>query len=221
MLKNLDVFNIFLFIHIFGGMIGLIAGLVNVIRKKGDRKHRIAGKFFFWGMMTAGCTAFILSILHPSMFLFMVGVFTVYMVASGQRYLSLKKLHSGQQMQLPDWLLCGIMLLFGFGLAGYGIFYLAKGSSFGIVMVVFGGIGLMMALEDIRNFRGKSAFENVWLLMHLQRMTGGFIAALTAFLVVNMRIEFIPSFVAWLLPTVLITPLIFKWSKKYGKKVKE
>jgi uncharacterized membrane protein YbaN (DUF454 family) len=51
-------------------------------------------------------------------------------------------------------------------------------------------------------------------------MTGGFIAALTAFLVVNAKYfpEQIPGFVYWLLPTIIFTPLIITWSSKYEVK---
>jgi hypothetical protein len=43
-------------------------------------------------------------------------------------------------------------------------------------------------------------------------MCGAYIASLTAFLVVNVKI--LPSLIVWLLPTMVITPLIFIWSKK-------
>jgi uncharacterized membrane protein YbaN (DUF454 family) len=48
-------------------------------------------------------------------------------------------------------------------------------------------------------------------------MTGAFIASATAFLVVNAKYfpDIIPGFVYWLLPTIIFTPLIVKWSKKY------
>ena len=44
-------------------------------------------------------------------------------------------------------------------------------------------------------------------------MMGSYIAAMTAFIVVNNTI--LPEIVAWLLPTVIVTPLIIKWSRKY------
>jgi hypothetical protein len=62
--------------------------------------------------------------------------------------------------------------------------------------------------------------KNYWLLAHLQRMTGGYIAATTAFLVVNAQYSpvVLPSVVVWLLPTVILTPLTIAFSKKYKVK---
>jgi hypothetical protein len=47
---------------------------------------------------------------------------------------------------------------------------------------------------------------------HLGRMLGGTIAAVTAFTVVNVRIE--PAFVVWLAPTVVLTPVIAYWTAR-------
>jgi hypothetical protein len=73
-----------------------------------------------------------------------------------------------------------------------------------------------MVRNDLKIYSGKIKFENYWLLIHIQRMIAGYIAALTAFLVVNNT--YLPSIVAWLLPTVIFTPLIFYWSKKNAVK---
>ncbi|MBC7922645.1 MAG: hypothetical protein H7Z75_16310, partial [Ferruginibacter sp.] len=40
-----------------------------------------------------------------------------------------------------------------------------------------------------------------WLRMHIERMGGAYIATVTAFLVVNVRVE--PAFIPWLLPGLL------------------
>jgi hypothetical protein len=43
-------------------------------------------------------------------------------------------------------------------------------------------------------------------------MLAGTIAAVTAFTVVNVRVE--PAFVVWLAPTVALTPLIVYWNHR-------
>ena len=48
------VFKIILTLHILGGTVGLIAGTTNLVRKKGDKKHKLMGKIFAYGMYIAG-----------------------------------------------------------------------------------------------------------------------------------------------------------------------
>lgn len=48
--------------------------------------------------------------------------------------------------------------------------------------------------------------------VHMTRMMGAMIAVITAFLVVNVR--FSPSWVIWIAPTMVLTPLIALWSKR-------
>lgn len=211
------LFNALLALHIIGGAAGLITGTINIVRKKGDKKHKLTGKVFTYGMLTAGFSALLLSLLHPNYFLFIVGIFTIYMVATGNRYLYLKLLGQAQKPTLLDWSLTIGMLLFGLAFIGIGAYHLVKGNNFGIVFIVFGFVGLRFVKTDFDNYGGKPKETNYWLMAHLQRMLGAYIAATTAFLVVNLKylpVE-LPGIVFWLLPTLLVTPLILRWSKKY------
>lgn len=211
-----SAFKILLIIHIIAGSIGLFTGTINIIRKKGDNPHRLVGKFFFYGMIINAVVGFTMSILHDNLFLLIIAVFSFYLTASGQRFLSLKKLDKGQKPKIIDWMLTIMMLLFALFFIVYGIALLLNDNNFGIVLLVFGLISILMAKSDISVYRGKIKFKNYWLLLHIQRMTAGYIAALTAFLVVNNN--YLPPVVAWLAPTIIVTPLIFYWSKKNAVK---
>src|SRR3954468_12500544 len=107
-----NIFKVILILHIIGGGTALIGGTVNTIRKKGDRIHKLTGKCFLYGMLTSATCALVLSILHPNYFLFIVGIFTIYMTGTGVRYLSLKQLGDGQKPLPVDWILTGGMMLF-------------------------------------------------------------------------------------------------------------
>ena len=215
------IFKIFLILHIVGGSVGLLSGLLNIIRKKGDKKHKIIGKLFFVSMLIVGASSLVLSFLHPNYFLFMVGVFTLYMVSSGQRYLK-HKIQDKFESKLIDWTITISMLLAGLLFIGIGILTIIKPNLFGLVFITFGSLGLLFVRQDFKNYNDTTTIKNYWLIGHLQRMTGGFIAALTAFLVVNAKYfpEQIPSYVYWLLPTIILTQLIIKWSGKYEVKKK-
>lgn len=215
------VFNVFLILHIAGGSVGLLTGAINILRKKGDKKHRFIGILFLFSMLTTGISALVLAYLNPNHFLFIVGVFTLYLVGSGQRYLKHKQ-PSKLRSKLIDWIITSLMLLAGILFIGLGVSTIVKSNMFGLVYITFGSLGLLFVRQDFRNYNNTSTVKNYWLIGHLQRMTGGFIAALTAFLVVNNRYfpERIPSFIFWLLPTIILTPLIIKWSRKYEVKKK-
>jgi len=212
-----SLFTILLIFHITGGTLGLISGTLNLLFEKGDLKHKIIGKLFFYGMLATGFSSLLLAFIHPNYFLFMVGVFTLYLVRTGNRYIYLKMLGNGGNPSPGDWFITVAMLVFGFLFIGLGSIQLLKGNFFGIVFIVFGMIGLLFVKADLNNYRGKSKLKNYWLIAHLQRMCGAYIASLTAFLVVNAQYSPIelPGFIYWLLPSAVLAPLITYWSRKF------
>jgi uncharacterized membrane protein len=207
------LFKTFLVLHIVTGTLGLISGTINIIGKKGGKIHQIVGQIFLYSMLAVSISAFVLSIIHPNYFLFIVGVFTLYLVSSGTRYLHLKQLYKGQKPKFIDWFLTYFMLVFGILFIAFGVYHIFHRQIFGIVFITFGGIGLKMVMADFKNYKGKSVIVNVWMTAHIQRMIGAYIAALTAFLVVNNQI--LPGYIAWLLPTLILFPVIVKHTKKY------
>lgn len=211
-----QLFKLILYLHIACGTLALLSGTINMVRKKGDKLHTQIGLVFLYSLLSTGFCSFVLAIIHPSLFLFMVGVFTIHLVGTGQRYLSLKQLHNNQQAQLVDWALLAMMGITALVLLGYGVTYLVQGSLFGLVYIVFGNLGLRSVYNDIKNYQGKITNQNYWLVLHLQRMIGGYIAAITAFLVVNSKYfpDAIQGTILWLLPTIIFVPLMIVWSRK-------
>lgn len=208
-----QLFYILLVIHIISATIGLISGTLQMFRKKGDIVHKRVGRYFFFGMLVAGISGILMTFIHENLFLLIIGVFTIYMFSTGQRFLSLKLISLKTPAQKIDWILSITMLIFGFGFIIYGLFFLVNSNSFGSVLIIFGIISTIMSLQDFKIYKGKSKIKNIWLLIHIQRMIGAYIAAVTAFLVVNNT--YLPSILAWLLPSVVIVPFIILWSRKY------
>jgi uncharacterized membrane protein len=206
-------FKILLGIHIIAGSLGLILGTIIVLLKKGNGLHKLLGKIFAYSMLATGCLALILAVIHPNQFLFMVGIFTIALTATGWRYLYLKKIPQGQKPLLLDWVILVSTALFGIVFIIMGVQGLMQQNYFSIIPLIFGWRALAMAYTDYKIYKGKITHNNYWLLFHLQRMMGAYIASLTAFMVVNATNRL--NYVAWLLPAIIIVPLIFKWSKKY------
>ncbi len=208
------LFTILLIIHVTGGTCGLLTGSIIMCLKKGDKRHKLLGKIFAYAMLATSLVSLPMAYLHPNYFLFIIGVWTTYMVLTGYRALHFKT--KGTVFNWKDYSLTGSMLLFGLGFIGFGAFNLIQGVGFGIVFLVFGGLSLLMVYQDYKAFKDHVKFKNNWLLVHLQRMIGAYIASATAFLVVNNKV--LPPVIAWLLPTLILVPFIVKWSKKYGIK---
>ncbi len=207
--NKMNIFKILLAIHVFGGGSSLLLGLVVMLVEKGGKLHKTLGGIYFFAMSSAAIVAIPMSYIHPNYFLFIVSIFTLYMLVSGKRYIAKKKV----DINKFDWLLSFVMLIFAIAFIGFGAYKLYFSNSFGTVLVVFGFIGLLFVYQDYVTFRGKYSIKNYWLTTHLQRMIGSYVASLTAFLVVNNT--FLPSIIAWLLPTLLIVPLIIYWTRKY------
>jgi uncharacterized membrane protein len=214
-----QLFSFFLIVHIVGGSIGLISGTIVMLRKKGDKIHKRIGNAFTIGMSMVGISSFILSIIHPNTFLFVVGIFTMYMVITGKRYLKLKMLLKGKKPKPIDYAVSSIMLIASVIFLVKGILSVINSNFFGIVLIVFGALALLMLKDDYLNYSGKAKNENYWLLAHFQRFAGAYISSASAFLVVNFKYLNLdlPGFVVWLLPTAIITPLIFYWTEKNKK----
>jgi uncharacterized membrane protein len=205
----MDIFNILLAIHIVGGVTSLLLGLYTLIAKKGTKRHKKIGIIYYTAMVSAALVAMPMCYLHPNYFLFIISVFTAYMLLTGKRYLTHKTLNS---ITIYDWSLTVIMALFGSAFIVFGLINLFNGNTFGIVFLVFGLISLLFVRQDWINFKGKSTIRNFFLTKNIQRMMGSYIVSVTAFLVVNN--EILPPVFVWLLPTVVIAPLITIWTRK-------
>jgi hypothetical protein len=171
-------------------------------------------------MLLSGLTALVLSIVHPSTFLFAIGIFTIYLIGTGTRHIALKlKGDASTSPTWMDWTLTLLMLGFGLVLVGYGVYKIVHSNYFGIVLIVFGLVGLSGVRQDFKYYQGLEKDRLYWLRTHIARMTGGYIAATTAFLVNNTQhLQNIPGYIYWLLPTIILTPLIIKWQRQYISK---
>lgn len=208
--------RIVLILHIIGGFLALTSGLIAMTARKGGRLHRLNGKIYFGGMTAVFVSAVILSIAHHIPFLLMVGFFSYYLVVRGYRILFLKKLGRGQRPAVLDWVIVLVAGGFIVYLLGWGIMNAIRGVGFGFVAIVFGGLGSSFLAGDVRKFLRPSIEKMHWWYTHIASMCGGYIATVTAFVVVNVQMN--PGWVPWLLPTAIGAPLIARTIVKYKKR---
>lgn len=201
--------RVFLIVHIIAGSTGLLSGTFVMLTRKGDKRHRLAGKIFAWSMLVSSVFALLITAFRPKPFLTVIALFTIYMTLSGWLAIRSKERESHKTLAILGW-----MLAITFGTMGS--FKLIDGDSFGVALIVFAFVCAGFARSDYR-FASRQQRKSTQL--HLQRMSGAYISSATAFLVVNAG-HFgsgIPALVFWLLPTLMITPLIVRWSRIHKK----
>mgnify|MGYP000076545799 FL=1 len=112
-----------------------------------------------------------------------------------------------------DWVAVGLMILSGMVMWCLALVFFMTTNSQYITLIIFGFIAISLGYTDFRGYRNKSAIGKQRIARHLTNMLAGTIAVITASLVTNVYIE--PVFILWILPTIVITPIIFWWNRKY------
>ncbi len=136
----------------------------------------------------------------------------------------LKALARGGSAQPIDWVAGVFTFCSSAALAGLAVFKPAAVQHMGIVAILFGIIGMRLALSELWRFVRKPTDKMFWWYTHLGNMIGSYIAAWTAFSVVTLPLIFGPSILLWLWPTLIGVPAIVLttgyYKRKFAPKVK-
>ncbi|WP_348823322.1 hypothetical protein [Flavobacterium aestuarii] len=210
--------KILIYIHAFFGGIGLITGIGSIIAKKGQKLHRGMGKLFSIGMITSSLLSLPICFMpkHQNLFLFLIGIFSIYLVISGNRALTFK-LKSKIQAGLTDRLISGIMLFSSVIMILIGIYCVVNTIANGVLFAFFGGFGLFMTVKDFIFFKNFTKTKNSWLTRHIGKMAGALIASITAFIVAGLGLG---NLIAWMTPSIIGTFYIIYWNRKVDSKTK-
>ena len=195
-------------IHIIGGSIALLSAAVAVATKKGGKQHRRFGKWYTAGMLGVFLTAVPLALLKNNVFLFLIALFSFYLVFSGFRFARNK---SGVP-HVQDWIAVTTILLSSVGMTASSFMFYRQGDAQWITLIVFSLIAGGLGISDSVILRNRNATGKNRIARHLTNMLAGTIATVTAVLMVNVATN--PAWIAWLTPTVVITPVIFYWNKR-------
>ena len=205
-----DAIQIMIYIHAFFGGMGLITGIGSIIVKKGSSLHKKMGTLFSIGMITSSLISMPISWMpnHENLFLFLIGLFTIYLVLAGNRALTFK---TKEKADWIDKMISGSMLFFSSIMVVIGIYGVLNNISFSILHLFFGGFGLLLTIKDFRFFRNSRKTKNAWLISHVGKMIGALIASITAFIIAGLGIG---NLIAWTLPTIIGTFYIVFWKNK-------
>jgi len=202
-----ETIRLWIYIHAALGGIALIAGMMALIFKKGMKAHKNSGSVFYYSMLGSALIALVVSLApgHDNAFLFAIGVFSLYSLVGGKRSL---KFRTGNFNPIFDKLLAVVMLFVGFLMIGAGFFLYENVT---VVLIVFGILGLQGSISDLILFRNTTKMKVKWLTLHIGKMTGGYIACFSAFLVVNNAF---PTYVNWFGPGIIGSVYITYWIRK-------
>ncbi len=201
-------------LHAIAGAIVGLTGLTQIILKKGGKLHRVIGLTYFWSWLVVVITGAIIG----STLIALFGVLGFYMALTGYRFGHKRDIAIG----LFDKVVVSSGMVAAIGALGWGIFLVLKhGGGFGIVALFFGAIFCWTTWQDFREFvlgkpiRKLSGHKMQWYFEHFGRMYISYIAAMTAFAVIQNLFGI--TLLNWTLPTLIGTGLIILSNRKYYK----
>jgi uncharacterized membrane protein len=214
-----------LVVHIAAGFTSFVLAPVALATAKGGKQHKRWGMVYLWAMGGVAATALPMALYRPVLFLALVAVFSFYAAFSGYRVLKLKDLPRGGSAKAIDWFAGGVTFAASACLAVFGVVRPAWVQHMGIVAVVFGVIGMRLAVGEMWSFVRKPTEKMFWWYTHLGNFIGSYIAAWTAFLVVTVAPRMGRYGMAmWLLPTAIGVPAIVLtivyYKRKFAPKAK-
>ncbi len=202
---------VLLIIHIGAGSLALLTAAFAVFTAKGQTNHVRSGRVYAIAMTLVFLTAVPLSLLGADLFLLLIAFFSFYLVFAGWRFARNRR--GGPHP--VDWTATGLMTVTGLGMGAYALVLAAAGDSQWVTMTIFAIIAIALGVADAFYHRLRRATGGRRIARHLTNMLAGTIATVTAVLVVNVDTN--PAWLAWILPTVLMTPLIVWWNIRLRK----
>lgn len=197
-----QIIRLVLWLHIGAGFIAFFVAPVALATRKGGTTHRKWGKIYFWAMTVSVLSSLLVAAYRPNVFLFLIGIFSFYLAFTGYRALRRKRPLDGQSATTFDWAVASLTLAASLYMIAQGSINL---STFGLrlnpVLILFGVLGVLASGNDLYKFVRFSSDGNAWYFDHMSGMVASYIAAVSAFSVVNFT--FLPPLVRWLWPTVI------------------
>ena len=208
------MFNLILLaVHIAAGSVALLTAAAAVAAPKGRRWHIRVGRVYAAAMTVVFLTAVPLAMLGGSIFLLLIAVFSFYLVFAGWRFARNRR----RRAHPMDWAGVGVLGATGLAMWGYAVVIGRGGDSQWVTLAVFGAIAVGLGLADGRFHRQQPGGASR-VARHLTSMLAATIATVTAVTVVNVDLE--PVWLPWILPTVVITPLIVWWNVRVRRQAR-
>ena len=204
--------RLLIIIHACFGGLALLSGLLALLSKKGGKVHRRSGKIFVLTMLISSVSAMFISLLpnHENPFLFGIGVFSLYFIVTGYRIL---KFDSSKESFRLDRFIAVLMILTGVLMI---VLPIVLQGVLNIVLTVLAIVGIVFAIRDLRLFSNKERLLSNRIKLHIGKIIGAYISAVTAFVVVN---QLLPGIFGWLAPGCMGALVITYFLRKETGKI--
>lgn len=202
-----------LFLHISGGILGLLFGAAAMIYRKGSRGHKLAGDVFVISMLTMGVCGSILGAMKHQVGNVFGGMLTFYMITTawlaGRRRTGISKL---------DWAALALALVIGSSTIAMGV-GVVRGTyqqQAGVPIAmnfIMGSIPLLAAAGDLRMLLRGGISGTARLSRHLWRMCFGWFIATGSFFLGQQQV-FPASWrgsLLWFVPALMPLALLIFW----------
>lgn len=198
-----DLHTFLRILHIASGTLALVFGSLAAWFTKGSKRHIKSGFGFYMSMMLCSVSALGITLAAFNPFLMGIALFSLYLLLSGKW--AFKPQKTRKVVLAVAGILTGLAMLTSW-------WWLPKPN---YVLLAFGAVLTGFTLQDVLQKKQNAVMQ------HGARMGGAFIAACTAFVVVNGS-GVLPWYVLWFAPSVLGSVLISvglrNWAMK-GKSV--
>ena len=209
--------KISLYIHVIAGVSTLVTGPLAIFYNfENPKKHRLAGKIFFYAMLVVAISSAGGFLKHPGQpfFQLLLGIAVLVLagIFRGVRSISLMK---GGRVSSFDFAYTLMLGLNGAYMLDMSLRHFLAGTMIAIpvLFAVFGAMCLSDTATNWKVFRAPAALQRLdWLDLHKSTMLGAFTASTTAF-TVNAA-HFLPWYLQWFGPTLLLLPLQVYFGRK-------
>lgn len=188
--------------HLLAGIFAFSIAPIVLVRRKGTHSHRLLGRLYFLPMSFAAASATVLAALKDNTTFVFIGVFSFYLGLSGYRALAFKPSYI---TTLVDKLMAGLAALFFLAMVAFAASQFATSLARAIPLFAFGTVGTVLALADLRRLSAGRP-QHSWFFGHMTGMVSSYIAAVSAFSVVNLSFLPLPVRILW--PALLGIPAL-------------
>jgi uncharacterized membrane protein len=224
---KVEVFSFFRWLHIIGGFTALLVFWVPIITKKGGKIHNFVGWLFVWAMAVVSISAFYMGVYRVfwdeqanaervsfSWFLIFIAILSGASAWYGIRVLRFKKRQTAHR-NMMDLFVSVLLLVSGIAIGSYGVLIQSP------LITYFPLLGVFLGATQLYYWIRKPIKRMHWLFEHFGGMIACCISTVTAFTVFGApRLLNISStnLLLWLLPSLILVPVLVGFNIYYGKK---